>query len=335
MFTKFIVSTIADACDCPFYRLNTEKERKCFFKSTVQLPLAMAMMDRISPEFHLENWESDCGGTFKHCSFIPLLYTEGSLPVESVPTVSSIEDYEPFNEDDDAEDDSVSGHQNENEAYSEKNERNSAKQDETEIATKQDEALSALKETPGESQQKTHSEASTPSVRVSVHKVSNPFLVKADVLIYPANNLLLIDDPYLNRMSQGRVQALCDQLPRPILMGNVYVTTNGGSHKGGVVAPLIYHAVVAGASRLVNIQDITLAVRKALLLAEASGAHSIAMLPCDCGTHDLTQVAMAQLAAVRQFLRNTKTESIQRIFLVMEDDESVEAFEDYFGRIFD
>jgi hypothetical protein len=46
-------------------------------------------------------------------------------------------------------------------------------------------------------------------------------------------------------------------------MGNCYVTSNGGT--GSKIAPkAIYHAVVAGASRLVNELDIKKATRKAL-----------------------------------------------------------------------
>ncbi len=47
--------------------------------------------------------------------------------------------------------------------------------------------------------------------RVSIHKVENPYLVKSDVLVYPTNIGLTIDDPLLNRMSRGRIQSECDK----------------------------------------------------------------------------------------------------------------------------
>ena len=42
--------------------------------------------------------------------------------------------------------------------------------------------------------------------KISIHKIENPYLVKADVLVYPTNIGLTIDDPLLNRMSRGFVQ---------------------------------------------------------------------------------------------------------------------------------
>ena len=98
--------------------------------------------------------------------------------------------------------------------------------------------------------------------RVSIHKIENPYLVKADVLVYPANNMLNIDDVLLHRFSRGTIQAECDQIPKPIKMGHVYITSNGGENSQ-VKPKSIYHAVVAGESRLVNEEDIKTSVRKA------------------------------------------------------------------------
>ena len=37
--------------------------------------------------------------------------------------------------------------------------------------------------------------------KVSIHKIDNPYLVKTDILVYPIDISLSIDDPLLNRMT--------------------------------------------------------------------------------------------------------------------------------------
>ena len=59
--------------------------------------------------------------------------------------------------------------------------------------------------------------------KISIHKIENPYLVKADVLVYPTNIGLTIDDPLLNRMSRGVVQNELDRFQKPIKMGTVYI----------------------------------------------------------------------------------------------------------------
>jgi O-acetyl-ADP-ribose deacetylase (regulator of RNase III) len=117
-------------------------------------------------------------------------------------------------------------------------------------------------------------------------------------------------------------------------MGHVYVTSNGGE-RSAVVPKAILHAIVAGPSRLVNEQDIKSAIRKSLHIAEEMGAQKVVMLPCDCGTHDIADAARVQLSAIYTFLNSVETKSITHIFLVMEDEESAEVFEEYFDRIFE
>lgn len=169
--------------------------------------------------------------------------------------------------------------------------------------------------------------------KVSLHKVENPYVIKADILVYPTNTVLTVDDPMLHRYSRGIIQLECDKLPKPIKMGSVYETSNGGD--GSKVQPKrIYHAVVAGESRLVNEEDIKMATRKALHMADDGVPKNIVMLPADCGTHDINDVARVQLAAIKTYLQSKKDCSIKNIFLVMEDEESLAVYQEYYKRIF-
>jgi O-acetyl-ADP-ribose deacetylase (regulator of RNase III) len=169
--------------------------------------------------------------------------------------------------------------------------------------------------------------------KVSLHQVKNPYLVKADVLVYPTNIILTVDDPLLNKMSRNKIQDECDKIQKPYKMGTIYKTTNGG--EGSQVQPKhIYHAVVAGESRLVNEEDVKLSVRKALLQAEIDQARNIVMMPLDCGTHDINDIARVHLAAIKTFLSSHRDYSVKNIFVVMEDEESLEVYTEYYNRIF-
>lgn len=171
------------------------------------------------------------------------------------------------------------------------------------------------------------------TTRVSIHKIDNPYLVKGDVLIYPTNISLTIDDPLMHRMSRGVIQEECDKFRKPIKMGTVYITSNGSENT--LVKPSkIYHAVVAGASRLVNEEDIKTATRKALILANQEKLQKIVMMPADCGTHDISDTARVQLAAIKTFLKTNKNSEIKNIYIVMDDEESYKTYQEYYNRIF-
>ena len=172
-----------------------------------------------------------------------------------------------------------------------------------------------------------------PQVKVSIHQIENPYLVKADILVYPANNVLTIDDPLLNRLSYNQIQKECDKMPKPINMGSVYVTSNGGENSK-IQPKKIFHAVVAGESRLVNEADIKLAIRKALHLAKESNARNIVMLPPDCGTHDIQDAARVQLSSIYTYLQTEKDITFKNIFIVMEDKESYDVYKEYYKRVF-
>lgn len=169
--------------------------------------------------------------------------------------------------------------------------------------------------------------------KISIHKIENPYLVKADVLVYPTNIGLTIDDPLLNRMSRGVVQNELDRFQKPIKMGTVYITSNGGENSK-VKSRKIYHATVSGESRLVNEVDLKSAMRKALFLADEEQARNVLFIPADCGTHDINDAARVQLAAIKTYLQSAKESTIKNIFIVMEDEESYQVYEEYYNRIF-
>jgi O-acetyl-ADP-ribose deacetylase (regulator of RNase III) len=169
--------------------------------------------------------------------------------------------------------------------------------------------------------------------KISIHKIENPYLVKADVLVYPTNIGLTIDDSILNRMSRGVVQNELDRFQKPINMGTVYITSNGGENSK-VKARKIYHATVSGESRLVNEVDLKSAMRKALFLADEEHARNVLFIPADCGTHDINDAARVQLSAIKTYLQSAKESNIKNIFIVMEDEESYQVYEEYYNRIF-
>ena len=169
--------------------------------------------------------------------------------------------------------------------------------------------------------------------KISIHKIDNPYLVKSDILIHPTNIGLTIDDPLLNRMSRGIIQSELDRFQKPIKMGTVYITSNGGENSK-VKSQKIYHATVAGESRLVNEFDLKSAMRKALLLADEEQARNVLVIPADCGTHDINDTARVQLAAIKTYLQSAKESNIKNIFIVMEDEESYQVYEEYYNRIF-
>lgn len=172
-----------------------------------------------------------------------------------------------------------------------------------------------------------------PQVKVSIHQIDNPYAVKADILVYPANNVLTIDDALLNRLSYNVIQKECDKVQKPINMGSVYITSNGGENSK-VQAKKIFHAVVAGESRLVNEADTKLAMRKSLHLANESNARNIVMLPPDCGTHDIQDAARVHLSSIYTFLQTEKNITFKNIFIVMDDKESYDVYQEYYKRVF-
>jgi O-acetyl-ADP-ribose deacetylase (regulator of RNase III) len=180
---------------------------------------------------------------------------------------------------------------------------------------------------PIESPEETH------KTKVSIHKIDNPYLVKTDILVYPIDISLSIDDPLLNRMTLGKVQIELDKFQKPIHMGTVYITS-AGDERTKMKAKTIFHSTVAGVSKLVNEEDVRSSTRKALLLAAEQSARNIVFIPADCGTHDINDIARVQLSSLKTFLQQNPDCQIKNIFVVMQDEESYQTFEEYYSRIF-
>ena len=173
-------------------------------------------------------------------------------------------------------------------------------------------------------------------VSVRVLGVENVYSVKVDALVYPNNQLLFIDDIELSKRSLGQIQAELDKIAPPVQMGSIYVTGNGGDHRGGIIPKKIYHAIVATQMRLVNEQAISKSVVKCLTQADADGLENIAMLPMDCGTFDLYQTASAQLGAIYNFLQTVPTKNLKNIFIITTKNDKVtlDIYNEKFDRIF-
>lgn len=317
MMQKLRVLPIGCARQCPFYVKDQADAAYCFIKATTAPHIAVSLMEDAS-HYDASTWSEECGGAYEKCSIIPLLWNlreaAQSAP-QPVPVDSDIDDYDPFAAEEDAEEASA----------------------EPTPDARGDGENTSDSQVVGEREGNEDSvgeEAVEPTVQVSIHQVSNPYAVKCDVLVYPTNIVLTVDDPLLNRLSKGVIQQECDAMPRPVKMGHVYATSNGGEHSG-VRAKTVFQAVVAGPSRLVNESDVNSAMMKSLILAESVHAENMVVMPFDCGTHDINNIARVQLAAVNKFLRTHETKSLKRIFFVMEDEDSIEVFEEYFDRIFE
>lgn len=172
------------------------------------------------------------------------------------------------------------------------------------------------------------------TTKVSIHIVKNPYAVKSDVLFYPTNIALTVDDPLMLRLSFGKIQEECDTFKKPYKMGTLYITSNGGENSK-IQAKYVYHLTVSGVSRLVHEGDVKSAMRKALDMADTNNARNIVVLPADCGTHDINDIARVQLSSIKTYLSTHKNCKIKNIFIVMEDKESYQVFEEYYNRIFD
>ncbi len=170
-------------------------------------------------------------------------------------------------------------------------------------------------------------------IKIFIKKVDNVYLVKADGLVYPNNNILQVDDPLLIRMTSNEIQAKCDNfLKGSIKMGFPYSFEVPSNWK--IKQQHFINAVVAGASRLVNESDVASAMKKTLLYADSIGLETLLFIPCDNGTHDISLVSMAQLSAIFVLCQKHKFMNIKSIYICMEDEESEQAFIEYYNRIF-
>ena len=170
-------------------------------------------------------------------------------------------------------------------------------------------------------------------LKIIIKRVDNVYLVKADGLVYPTNNLLDIDDPLLNRMTLNEAQQKCTEfVKKQIKMGYPYAFKVPPHWK--IKQKYFINAVVAGESRLVNEFDVSNAMKKTILYAEQMGLENLLILPCDNGSHDISLTSMAQLSAIFTISKKHEFKHLKYIYICMEDEESERAFIEYFNRIF-
>lgn len=170
-------------------------------------------------------------------------------------------------------------------------------------------------------------------IKILIKQVSNPYLVKADGLVYPANNRLEIDDKTLNKMTFNQAQKKCNQLLKNgVKMGYSYIFPCEEDWK--IKQKYFINAVVAGESRLVNEGDVAGGMKKSLLIADEMGLTSLLIIPCDNGTHDISLISMTQLSSIFVLCQKHKFENLKNIYICMEDEESESVFIEYYNRIF-
>lgn len=170
-------------------------------------------------------------------------------------------------------------------------------------------------------------------LKILIRKVDNVYLVKADGLVYPTNNVFQVDDPLLSRMTMNQVEQLCKPFLKTFVkMGFPYVFEVPKNWK--IKQNYFFNAVISVESRLVNEADVTSAMKKTLLKADEMGLESLVIMPCDNGTHDISLISMAQLSAIFTISLKHDFQSLKKIYICMEDEESEQAFIEYYNRIF-
>lgn len=169
-------------------------------------------------------------------------------------------------------------------------------------------------------------------IKIIIKQVDNVYLVKADAIIYPTNNLLETDS-LLKKITQNEIDKYnIDILKKGIKMGFPYcVDVQPNWH---LKQKYFINAVVAGESRLVNELDMQSAMKKSLLLADYLKLNSIVILPSDFGIHDIGLTSLAQLSSIFLFCKQHKFEHIKHIFVCMTDEETEQSFIEYYNRIF-
>jgi len=310
---KLRVLDIEQASNCPFYIPDTNKQSHCLLKLITNPQIITSVLESDS-HADFDYWEMDCEGQWENCSILPLLYRyqEDSDTEQQEATSlegrnkNAIQEYNPF---DDSEDPDDYPDEPEPPVIVPTPEKNPDKPVELEQYAKM----------------------------ISIHRIDNPYLAKGDCLFYPTNNQLYIDDIQLRQMLRNDINnEINAYLSKPVHMGHVYVTTNGAkdSDKARVKSKFIYHAVVAGPSRLVNEKDIADSTFRALVKADEAGLESMVMLPADCGVLDIYATALVQLGAVKEFLMSHPETKIKKLFIVMTDEQSFVVFNKYYKRIF-
>jgi len=173
------------------------------------------------------------------------------------------------------------------------------------------------------------------NVKISVHLVPSPYKVKADMLVYPNNNLLEILDPVLQTLSGFKLQNQLNRINEngvPIKMGHVYNTD--ASNIPELPFKSVAHAIVSGGGGLTEEKYISTATNRSLLLADSIQCKSLVITPMDCGTLNVYQGALAQISAVLRYFEENQESQIEKIYFVVTTREVFNTYEEYYARIF-
>jgi hypothetical protein len=332
--SRFKVVPISEACgQCPFYAIDAAGEKRCFIKRITN-PEAASMFVEGDSAFDPDKWDEDCGGEWANCTVLPLLYLPEGMEiaapeVEDAPVVDPTHyadaeavKHDPFAKYDPDTDDSEEGY---NRPVPEAPAESDAERKARLAAEAKKFAAEKAKEA-----FKTKIVIKRVTAQESIYKV------KADAIVLPTNQILTISDPELLYLTGSSIQEDCDRILRMmeqkkkrILMGNVYKT----SIRGQVAPKVCYHAVVAGANQ-VGEMDIKKAVRKALMAAESEGVQTLTMLPADGGLLDVGVAALAMLQAIWEFLMTYEVNNLKTIGILMRDEMTERIFKEYRARVF-
>jgi hypothetical protein len=305
-----IAPTFDTPYECPFYRQDETGSSHCLFKLITSIHAAVAVVED-NPAYDPDYVNTDCLGTWERCAYLPLLYkiydepTAVQNPVvpPELPAVNSdIADFNPFGLSDEVEERGTRLDAVKLVVPEQKSQIILAPAIEAQAASSEDQTL--LLE---------HGNA--PKIWVTLAK--NMYTEKADVLVYPTNGTLDIDDTRLLDLVGGSVRTECQRFKRPIQMGHIYATSSGGE----LGASCIYHAVVASPMRVVNMVDVGSCMRQSLARADARGAKSIIFIPADMGSADISHMAMTQLSALYRAIGAMALKSLRDIYVVMEPDD--------------
>jgi len=169
-------------------------------------------------------------------------------------------------------------------------------------------------------------------LKIIIRKVDDVFLVKADAIIYPTNNLLE-SDSLLKKHTKNEIDKKnVEILKKGIKMGFPY-SLEVPIH-WNIKQKYFINAVVAGESRLVNESDMQSAMKKSLLLADYLKLTSVVVLPSDFGIHDIGLTSLNQISSIFLFCKQHKFEHLKHVFICMTDEETEQSFIEYYNRIF-
>lgn len=307
-----VAQHISNACACPFYATDVKGKGFCFIKNALPLSAALNLVED-NRDVSAADWKDDCLGSWDNCTVLPLLYDYSDADVD--PNARDVaDDYDPFGESDDDEEEAEA----------------------TPLSNFTPPAVAAQQaQARAEEEEEEYSAESlkfASSATFSIHQVEDPYRVKCDAVLIPVNNLLESMDLMLIRHCGSYLDSARNAHRGPINMGNVYPIK---SPTPAISAKqCIYRGVVAGVQS-VNAVDIEESIKRTLHLADSSGIEVLAMVPMDYAGYDIELTAQAQISTVYEFLVSCQTQHLKHIIMLIQDDVTMDVFEEYQTRIFE